>query len=234
MKLNSLKISRTVKVAGGETTIEGVFTDLKEHEGVDAVSQVEDLAVFAINEALEKINDAPKEEKTQHPEPAPGTDFDKKPEPTPQPGNAPETPGPEKDPEPESRPADAPAEVPAAAPEPASAEDAPYICDQCGDSATKNDKSISAEFLPKDMAGKVLCQKCMQQFKKDQLDGKKPEISEKPPVEEKPAEPAPTVEEDTGFKCSSCGKPISKAEEQLSNIFMGRALCKKCLEEAQK
>ncbi|WP_421909526.1 hypothetical protein [Methanolacinia petrolearia] len=40
--------------------------------------------------------------------------------------------------------------------------------------------------------------------------------------------------ENTGFTCSSCGRPISKAEEQLSQIFMGRSLCKKCLEEMQK
>jgi formylmethanofuran dehydrogenase subunit E len=50
---------------------------------------------------------------------------------------------------------------------------------------------------------------------------------EKPSPEEKPVE-------NTGFTCSSCGRPISKAEEQLSQIFMGRSLCKKCLEEMQK
>ncbi|WP_052418683.1 hypothetical protein [Methanolacinia paynteri] len=50
---------------------------------------------------------------------------------------------------------------------------------------------------------------------------------EKPLPEEKPVE-------NTGFTCSSCGRPISKAEEQLSQIFMGRSLCKKCLEEMQK
>jgi len=40
--------------------------------------------------------------------------------------------------------------------------------------------------------------------------------------------------EETGYTCSACGRPISKAEEQLSQIFMGRSLCKKCLEEMQK
>lgn len=50
---------------------------------------------------------------------------------------------------------------------------------------------------------------------------------EKPVADEKPAE-------DAGFSCSSCGRSISKAEEQLSQIFMGRSLCKKCLEEMQK
>lgn len=55
------------------------------------------------------------------------------------------------------------------------------------------------------------------------------------------SEPAPEktlpeekTAENTGFTCSSCGRPISKAEEQLSQIFMGRSLCKKCLEEMQK
>jgi hypothetical protein len=52
-------------------------------------------------------------------------------------------------------------------------------------------------------------------------------IPEKPVPEENPAG-------ETGFSCSSCGRPISKAEEQLSQIFMGRSLCKKCLEEMQK
>ncbi len=40
--------------------------------------------------------------------------------------------------------------------------------------------------------------------------------------------------EDTGFTCSACSRPISKAEEQLSQIFMGRSLCRKCLDEMQK
>lgn len=52
-------------------------------------------------------------------------------------------------------------------------------------------------------------------------------VRSKPEPEEKPAEV-------TGFSCSACGRPISKAEEQLSQIFMGRSLCKKCLEDMQK
>jgi hypothetical protein len=69
-----------------------------------------------------------------------------------------------------------------------------------------------------------------------------------PEIIQTPAEQGTTAHEDsnnthkaegkapdaTGFSCSSCGRPISKAEEQLSQIFMGRSLCKKCLEEMQK
>ena len=62
------------------------------------------------------------------------------------------------------------------------------------------------------------------------------------PVKEEPETPKPDtpVKEEhenpnagTGYTCSACGKPISKAEEQLSQIFMGRSLCKKCLEKMQ-
>lgn len=54
------------------------------------------------------------------------------------------------------------------------------------------------------------------------------------PVKEEPEKEVPAVPKaDTGFACSACGRPISKAEEQLSQIFMGRSLCKKCLEEMQ-
>lgn len=64
-----------------------------------------------------------------------------------------------------------------------------------------------------------------------------PEFPVKEPEEEKiPEQPVSGEKqvEETGFTCSACGRPISKAEEQLSQIFMGRSLCKKCLEEMQK
>ncbi|NYT06212.1 MAG: hypothetical protein GKC04_07600 [Methanomicrobiales archaeon] len=32
------------------------------------------------------------------------------------------------------------------------------------------------------------------------------------------------------FVCSACGTAISKTQEQLSQLFMGRSLCKKCMD----
>lgn len=209
MKLYSLDLTRTVKVAGGEMKIEGQFHDLKENEGIDAVAMIEGLAAFAIREAFEKISSTA--ETTQHPSPLPGAAFDEVPAP-------------------ESRPENAPQEVPVAAePEPAPAEKA-FTCSRCGGPATKNDKSISAEFLPKDMAGKIFCSKCFNQFKKDQLEWKKPEeVPDKTPVAEpEPEKPAARL------TCEGCGAPIDTNTAKLSDIFVGKKLCKKCLEEVQK
>ncbi|MBN1431299.1 MAG: hypothetical protein JW931_00840 [Methanomicrobiaceae archaeon] len=59
-----------------------------------------------------------------------------------------------------------------------------------------------------------------------------PEVKAGEPEKEKA--PEKKIPEATGFTCSACGMPISKAEEQLSQIFMGRSLCKKCLDDMQK
>lgn len=48
-----------------------------------------------------------------------------------------------------------------------------------------------------------------------------------PPKKEEKAKP----EKGEEFTCSACGAAITKAQEQLSQLFMGRALCKKCMEE---
>jgi hypothetical protein len=43
-----------------------------------------------------------------------------------------------------------------------------------------------------------------------------------------PAKEAPAGEE--ALVCTVCGAAISKAQEQLSQLFMGKALCKKCMD----
>jgi hypothetical protein len=47
---------------------------------------------------------------------------------------------------------------------------------------------------------------------------------EAPPAREGPPEGEEVL------VCSVCGATISKAQEQLSQLFMGKALCKKCMD----
>jgi hypothetical protein len=60
------------------------------------------------------------------------------------------------------------------------------------------------------------------------------EAAAAPPVhvEETPA-PAPEPQTTEGFHCEECGEAISKSQEQLSQLFMGRSLCKKCMDTQQ-
>lgn len=56
-----------------------------------------------------------------------------------------------------------------------------------------------------------------------------PPAPQPPKKEEKATGP----EKGKEFICSACGATITKAQEQLSQLFMGRALRKKCMEEQE-
>jgi hypothetical protein len=51
----------------------------------------------------------------------------------------------------------------------------------------------------------------------------------RPPPEEKEEEKKEKAE----YVCTECGEAISKAQEQLSQLFMGKSMCKKCMEKLQ-
>lgn len=53
------------------------------------------------------------------------------------------------------------------------------------------------------------------------------EAQEYPVLDQIPAFEAPALEGE--FVCEKCGAPISKVQRDVSNLFMGRNLCKKCM-----
>ncbi|HJJ29887.1 MAG TPA: hypothetical protein VJ857_00520 [Methanocorpusculum sp.] len=53
------------------------------------------------------------------------------------------------------------------------------------------------------------------------------EAPEYPVLDQIPAFEAPAPEGE--FVCEKCGVPISKVQRDVSNLFMGRNLCKKCM-----
>ncbi|MDD2471223.1 MAG: hypothetical protein PHY67_05175, partial [Methanocorpusculum sp.] len=53
-------------------------------------------------------------------------------------------------------------------------------------------------------------------------------IPAKPPVPRpQPVKPAPSP--DGEYICEKCGAPISKVQRDVSNLFMGKTLCKNCM-----
>jgi len=53
-------------------------------------------------------------------------------------------------------------------------------------------------------------------------------IPAKPPVPRpQPVKPAPSPDGD--YICEKCGAPISKVQRDVSNLFMGKTLCKNCM-----
>jgi hypothetical protein len=52
--------------------------------------------------------------------------------------------------------------------------------------------------------------------------------------ESRPVEEVPAVEQSVEvLVCSVCGATISRAQEQLSQLFVGRTLCKKCMDAGE-
>ena len=52
-----------------------------------------------------------------------------------------------------------------------------------------------------------------------------------PEIEAAPPESTPTASpvQEGEFVCEKCGVPISKVQRDVSNLFMGKTLCKKCM-----
>lgn len=138
---------------------------------------------------------------------------------------------PVKDPEPaeESKPEPAPGTVK----EPTPAED---VCTECGVPVGKTEAQMSQMFM-----GKSLCKKCLDKARnQDPAENASPETAEtwKKSAEEtatinekQQAAPSEPSSEDV---CTACGAPASKSEAQLSQMFMGKTLCKKCLDKSQE
>jgi len=63
---------------------------------------------------------------------------------------------------------------------------------------------------------------------KPQAQPASPPVRAEPPEQETvPAKPSPAQEEDV---CEVCGAPVPKSQAKLSQLFMSRTLCKKCME----
>jgi hypothetical protein len=253
--MEKLTIIRTVRLPAGEAKLIATFQNKVSWDAEEAIERMENLASFTLQKAFDEANisvdahseitGSPPAAKT--PEPLPGTAFFKGPETAPAPeempaaaapeqppGSAPETTEPSAETAPGAAVETAPSKTPKLA----------KICSQCEGPVDESDLKAAFSFIPKEHFGKVLCPECLRIFKDSQLKNAPLPIPwteteflavfppEAPAPEPELPSPAPVPEPSipTVAKCEKCGANITKAEMDLSKMFMGKPLCKKCLE----
>ena len=93
------------------------------------------------------------------------------------------------------------------------------ICDKCGEAVPKPQVSRS-----RTATGRILCIECMP------APLPTPEPA-KPAPQPATTAPAPKPAEPAGEVCEGCGGAVTKSQAKLSQMFMSKTLCKKCMDQ---